>query len=369
VTSVADARLALALEAAQLGTWTWDIASGVTTWDVRLEQLHGLPPGGFGGTFEAWLAEMHPDDRPECLARLERAMADPGPYLLLHRTTWPDGSVHWIECRGRVMVTEDGAPTGTVGVAIDVTEREQRDAVVAEQLVQERNMVETLQHALLPDALPTVPGVSIAARYVAASGPAVVGGDWYAVVPLSGRSLGVAIGDVAGHGLAAVAHMADARFSIRALALTEGAPEQVLARLDDVVRVFDEGTLVTALYGILDPSAGTWTYASAGHSPALLRAPDGSASVVSERTGPPLNCGATYRSVSVPLAAGSMLVLYTDGLIERRGESIDAGLARLTEVCRNGPDTPEALCDHIVRTLLDAGEADDDVAVVVVKLD
>jgi PAS domain S-box-containing protein len=366
---VEDARLALALEAAQLGTWTWDIATGVTAWDVRLEQLHGLAPGGFGGTFEDWLAAMHPDDRPECLARLERAMANPGPYLLLHRTTWPDGSVHWIECRGRVTVADDGAPTGTIGVAIDVTEREQRDANVVEQLERERSVVETLQHALLPDALPTVPGVSIAARYVAASGPAVVGGDWYAVIPLAGRALGVAIGDVAGHGLDAVAHMADARFSIRALALMEGPPESVIARLDDVVRVFDEGTLVTAVYGVLDPSAATWTYASAGHAPAVLRAPDGSTTVVDERTGPPLNCGATYRSVTVPMVAGSMLVLYTDGLIERRNESLDDGLARLTAACRSGPATPEELCDHVVRELLDDGEADDDVAVVVVKLD
>src|SRR4051812_16636448 len=114
--SLAEARLALALEAAALGTWTYDAASANTVWDTRLEQLHGLAPGEFGGTYDDWLAAMHPDDRPECLARVERAFANPGPYLLLHRTTWPDGSVHWIECRGRVTVDENGAPNGTIGV-------------------------------------------------------------------------------------------------------------------------------------------------------------------------------------------------------------------------------------------------------------
>ena len=253
--SEAETRLALALEAAQLGTWTWDMAAGTTVWDTRLEQLHGLEPGGFGGTYEDWLAAVHPADRDECLARVEHALASPGPYLLLHRTTWPDGTVRWIECRGRVTVDGAGAPTGTIGVAIDVTEREDHGAVVAEQLEQEQCIVAALQQALLPSELPTVPGVSVAARYVPASGPAEIGGDWYAVVPLAGRALGLGIGDVAGHGLGAVADMANARFSVRALALTETEPECVLDRLDEVVRVFDDNVLITALYGIVDPDA------------------------------------------------------------------------------------------------------------------
>ena len=106
------------------------MAAGTTVWDERLEELHGMPPGGFGGTFEDWLAALYPDDRPECLTRVERALADPGPYMLLHRTTWPDGSIHYIECRGRVLTDEQGIPTGTTGVATDVTDREQHKAAV-----------------------------------------------------------------------------------------------------------------------------------------------------------------------------------------------------------------------------------------------
>jgi PAS domain S-box-containing protein len=369
VTSVAEARLALALAAAELGTWTWDMTSGITTWDVRLEQLHGLPPGGFGGTYEDWVDALHPSDRAECLARLERAMADPGPYLLLHRTRWPDGSIHWIECRGRVTVDADGTPTGTIGVAIDVTDREELGAAVAEQLEEERSIVATLQQALLPVELPTVPGVSVAARYVPATGSADVGGDWYAVIPLGGRALGLAIGDVAGHGLAAVADMADARFSVRALALTQPRPDRVLAQLDEVIRVFDDSTLVTALYGVLDPGDRTWSYATAGHSPAVLRSNDGSTVLLDERAGPPLGCGGSYRLIETQLSPGASLVLYTDGLVERRGELIDEGLARLEAACRTGPSEPEALCDHILAELLGAGGSDDDVALLVVALD
>ncbi len=367
--SEAETRLALALEAAQLGTWTWDMAAGTTVWDTRLEQLHGLEPGGFGGTYEDWLAAVHPADRDECLARVEHALASPGPYLLLHRTTWPDGTVRWIECRGRVTVDGAGAPTGTIGVAIDVTEREDHGAVVAEQLEQEQCIVAALQQALLPSELPTVPGVSVAARYVPASGPAEIGGDWYAVVPLAGRALGLGIGDVAGHGLGAVADMANARFSVRALALTETEPECVLDRLDEVVRVFDDNVLITALYGIVDPDARTWTYAAAGHVPAVLRGPDGDATRLDARNGPPLNCGASYRSHRVALEPGSRIVLYTDGLVERRDEGIDDGLARLRAACAGGPAEPDALCDHLLHELLGRRGSDDDVALLVVALD
>src|SRR3954451_20485240 len=164
VTSVAEQRLALALEAAELGTWTWDMASATTTWDARLEALHGLPPGGFGGTFDDWVAALHPDDRAECIRRVERALANPSAYVLLHRCTWPDGSIHWIECRGRVTVDADSAPTGTIGLANDFTARQQQAAAIVGELEDERHLVETRQRAILPTALPSVPGVALATR-------------------------------------------------------------------------------------------------------------------------------------------------------------------------------------------------------------
>src|SRR3954454_2931327 len=141
--SVAEQRLALAIDAARLGCWTWDMESGTTRWAERLEEMHGLPPGGFGGTFEDWVAALHAEDRLQCIERVEAALANPGPYILHHRTTWPDGSLHYIECRGTVLVDENGQPTGTTGVAIDVTAREEREAAVTDALAKQRDLVQT----------------------------------------------------------------------------------------------------------------------------------------------------------------------------------------------------------------------------------
>ena len=368
VTSVVQQRLALALEAARLGTWTWDIAAGTSEWDNRLEELHGLPPGGFGGTFEDWVAALHPDDRADCLAAVERALADPRPYALLHRTIWDDGSVHYIECRGTVLVDDDGNPTGTTGVATDVTERERQKAAVNEALAQQSETVLVLQRALLPASPPTVPNTEVAARYIAAQKTPAVGGDWYAVLPLSEDRLGLAIGDVAGHGLDAVADMAAVRFGLRAIALNEPAPERVLDRLNQVVHVFESDTMVTALYGALDPNAGTWTYASAGHPPAVVRRPDGTTCWLDERCDPPLGVNREpYRRHDADVEPGSTLVLYTDGLIERRTESISAGLERLEQACREGPAEPEDLCDFLAERMLAGASVDDDIAIVAVR--
>jgi phosphoserine phosphatase RsbU/P len=369
VTSLIDQRLALALEAAQLGTWTWNMAEGTTVWDVRLEELHGMEPGGFGGTFEDWLASLYPDDRAACLARVEKALADPGPYMLLHRTIWPDGSIHHIECRGTVLVDEAGQPTGTTGVAGDVTEREWRNAAVSEALAHQNEVVGILQQALLPAALPHVAGTEIAARYIAAESFPAVGGDWYAVLPLPKSQLGLAIGDVAGHGITAVADMASVRFSLRALALSEPAPELVLERLNHMVRVFESDTMITALYGVFDPASYTWTYATAGHCPAVVRAPDGKAVLLDEPCDPPLGIATAFRRYSTRIEPGSTLVLYTDGLIERRGETITIGLDRLLEACKEGPASPQELCDYLSDVMLRDTTIEDDIAIVVIAID
>ena len=139
------------------------MATGVTTWDERLEEMHGLPPGGFGGEYEDWVASLYPGDRAACIERVEQALAEPGPYVLLHRTIWPDGSVHSVQCRGTVLVDDEGRPTGTTGVAIDVTMRQQ--------------LVQIFQWALLPTSLPTYARHDAAVRYRAAERRHNVGGD------------------------------------------------------------------------------------------------------------------------------------------------------------------------------------------------
>ena len=253
-----------------------------------------------------------------------------------------------------------------------MTKREQRDAAIAREREQQHDIVDGLQQVLLPTVLPRVPGVSVAARYRAAAGPMVVGGDWYAVVPLPGGRVGLAIGDVAGHGLPAVADMADARFSLRALALGEPAPERVLARLNEVMQLFEDAdTLITALYGVLDPKARTWSFANAGHYPPVLRCADGSARLMTGTGELPLGVQTEYTRHDVQLEAGATLILYTDGLIERRSEPVTAGLDRLVTMCATEPSSPvdpEALCDELIAALVGPAGNDDDVAVVVATL-
>ncbi len=128
-----NAQLLLALDAGGLGTWRWDMATGVTVWDERLEALFGLPPGGFDGTFDAYVALLHPDERDTILATVQAALRDRSGYQLEHRVIWPDGTERWLQGRGRVTLDQHGNPTGTVGCTGDITDMKR-----AEQRAQER---------------------------------------------------------------------------------------------------------------------------------------------------------------------------------------------------------------------------------------
>jgi PAS domain S-box-containing protein len=119
-------RLALALDAGGFGTWHWDQASGLVEWDATLEQLFGLEPGAFDGTFDSYLALLHPDDRDATLATVQEAIRTKGAYVVEHRVVWPDGTVRWLQGKGRVMLDASGIVTGTIGCSADVTEQMHR---------------------------------------------------------------------------------------------------------------------------------------------------------------------------------------------------------------------------------------------------
>src|SRR6476646_7571836 len=121
--AASEQRLRLAHEAAQLGSWHWDMATGITVWDEQLEAIYGMPPGGFDGTFEAWEATLHPDDHDQAMAVVEEAVAARSSYVLRNRMFWPDGTMRWIEAHGKVTTDEQGNPTGTIGCVRDITDR------------------------------------------------------------------------------------------------------------------------------------------------------------------------------------------------------------------------------------------------------
>jgi serine phosphatase RsbU (regulator of sigma subunit) len=248
-----------------------------------------------------------------------------------------------------------------------VRESRERSTLLASAAAN-RAAVESLQRALLPTRLPLVNGIEISARYLATSGIAM-GGDWYAVIPLGDDRVGLACGDVAGHGIEATASMAEIRFALRALAADGSPPNNVLRRVNELVHQFDPDTLVTAVYGILDSGLRTWTFAAAGHLPGIIRGRGGDVEFMPRASGPPLGVvpHARYEEGKQLLPEGSTVVLYTDGLIERRGESIETGLARLASVLRRCDGEPGALSDRLIAKLLD-GLPEDDVAILAARV-
>ena len=219
-----------------------------------------------------------------------------------------------------------------------------------------------LQRSLLPDRLPDLPGATAAARYLPARDE--VGGDWYDVLTLPGGRIGLAIGDVAGHGVRAAALMGQMRAALRAYALENHSPAVVLELLDRMLRSTRERAMATVIYAVIEPETGKVRYASAGHPPPLL-VDDSGARLLDPATGPPVGTilDSAYTEAELEMRPGETLLLYTDGLIEVRGEALDEGLARLLDAA-GGLTAPHALCERILETLRPDADASDDIAVV-----
>jgi sigma-B regulation protein RsbU (phosphoserine phosphatase) len=223
-----------------------------------------------------------------------------------------------------------------------------------------------LQRSLLPTTLPGVPGVDMAARYVPGHDFGI-GGDWYDVFALPSGWLGVVIGDVSGHGLGSAVVMGRVRSALRAYALVCDDPASALTLLDRKVHHFEAGNLTTALYGMISPDRSTIHLSLAGHLPPILAAPGRPAVVPEIPVGPPLGIGrpATTRTTTVvEFPPGAVLVCYTDGLVEHRGEIIDVGLERLTAAVRS--DDAETVCSTIMATI-GTEQPTDDIALLTVR--
>lgn len=244
---------------------------------------------------------------------------------------------------------------------------------------QQRETALTLQRALLPATPSPLPGVRVAARYVAGSADVEVGGDWWDVHHLGAGRIGLGVGDVSGRGVPAAALMGQVRAGMRAAAHADLSPVEVLMVLDGQVYDIVESDanlpehrlparFATAVYAVLEPSSAALRVASAGHPPLLLRLPDGEVQVVQAPAGPPLGLGVGgYAEVVVPLPAGSLLVGFTDGLVESREMDLDHGIAAAVQVLRASQD--RTTVDEIADRLLALADGSDDTALVVVRLD
>jgi PAS domain S-box-containing protein len=234
----------------------------------------------------------------------------------------------------------------------------------------EHQIAATLQRSLLPERLPNLPGLKVAARYEPAAAEAEVGGDWYDVIPIPGGGAGLVMGDVAGKGLAAASMVGRLRSALRAYALEGHDPAMVVQQLNRLVWTeAAESQMVTLLYVIVDPTDGVARWVNAGHPPPLLLGGNGRPQFLEGGTSVPLGVMPfpSYEEMSADMAPGSTLVLYTDGLVEVPGAHIDDGMSRLAEQVREAPEEPQALCDYLLDKLIPERGAPDDVALLTLR--
>jgi anti-anti-sigma factor len=282
-------------------------------------------------------------------------------------------------------LADDGRALGAIGLVFDFPHPftpDDRDYLLAltrlcgqalgraRQYQAEHDLAVTLQHALLPESLPRADGLELAVRYLpAADGTA--GGDFYDAVELPGGRLGIAVGDIVGHGPEAAAAMGQLRSALRAYALEGRPPARVLQLLSRYADGVTGARGATVAYAILDPGAREVRYTCAGHPPPLLVSADGETRFLEGARGVPLDraLGHAYEDAVAGVPEGATLILYSDGAVERRHEPLDVGLERLrASACGAAQLAPEAMCDVLLEALFDGGhERQDDVALLAAR--
>ncbi|WP_406836095.1 SpoIIE family protein phosphatase [Streptomyces sp. AHU1] len=246
----------------------------------------------------------------------------------------------------------------------------------ARRFSRERQTALALQRSLLPRSLPRTAALEAASRYLPAA-RAGVGGDWFDVIPLSGMRVAMVVGDVIGNGVQASATMGRLRTAVRTLADIDLAPDELLTHLDDlVVRLSTEagaeGTAAevgaTCVYAVYDPVSRRCTLAGAGHPPPVVLPPDGPPRRIDMPSGPALGVGGLpFESVELDLPEGTVLALYTDGLLESRERDVDTGLRLFCRALEESSQHLEGAVHAILRALLPAGGAPDDVALLLAR--
>ncbi|OEJ98411.1 SpoIIE family protein phosphatase [Streptomyces thermolilacinus] len=242
----------------------------------------------------------------------------------------------------------------------------------ARRYTQQRTAALSLQRSLLPADVPDHPAVEVAHRYLPAGGATEVGGDWFDVIPLSGSRVALVVGDVVGHGVPAAATMGRLRTAVHTLAGLDLEPDEVLSQLDDLVgRIAGEQQATgpvtgeqivgaSCLYAVYDPISRRCSLARAGHPPPVVVRPDGRPVLAELPEGPPLGLGGLpFESTEFELPEGSLVALYTDGLVESGRHDVDEGLGLLYEVLSGQERDLDALCAEVTRRVMPEHPTDD----------
>lgn len=377
------ARLANLLQHAQrlgrIGGFEEDLLTGRVWWNSQLHDMYGLPTTAAPVSLEQLPGHAHPDDAQAVGRFLRTVLHHRKPASAAFRLQRPDGIVRHVRVVAEPVLDGEQRLVTIRGAYQDISAQHWTEVALtatrdqlahSEQQTAERNRIaRQLQHAIMPPAhAPTsAPGLDVAVRYRPAEDEHLVGGDWYDTVLLpTGRVL-LSVGDVAGHGIDAATGMVALRNALRGLAATGADPGQILAWLNIVAHHLTEDVTATAVCGLYDPGTRELTWARAGHLPPLLIR-DGDAHPLPLARGMLLGAigDAAYEEQRVRLEPEDVLLMYTDGLIERRDRSLEDSLEQLVATATR----PAATLDHRLDHLLthSSSDTDDDTCVIGIRL-
>ncbi len=302
----------------------------------------------------------------------DRAVMEEGVERRLEETVVIDGEQRLYSSVKAPLRDEHGGVVGMVGIARDVTDQMAALAVLERVYQVEHDLAGTIQATMRGNAVAPDDRVEVAAWYRPSTEELMVGGDWFDVIDLDDGRIGLAAGDIVGHDVASATAMGQLRSALVGIAHTGVTPAQALQSLERFAAAYPGAHSATCLYATIDPWCETIRWASAGQVPLLLAAPDGRTTFLEVPQGPPLVAGAVGRlraEGEAALSPGTVIVAYTDGIVERRSESLDVGLERLSEAVGTRARLPAAtICDEVVRALVGDEVLDDDAGLVVIKL-
>ncbi|MDX6300299.1 MAG: hypothetical protein QOF53_1513 [Nocardioidaceae bacterium] len=360
---------------ARVGSWEIDLASGSVEASEEFLRIVGRSADEVAAVPYPDLVRqlVHPDDQTMVLGALQ------GPEAAeIHfeaRLVRPGGQTVLASVYGELLTDELGRPQTVRGSVQDITERRAAEealalaAANAEAASREHAIADQLQRSLLPQTAFDLEHLEVATYYRAGVEGTQVGGDWYDVIELGGGRTALVVGDVMGRGVRAAAVMGQLRAAVRAYARLDLPPADLLESLDGLVRDIGEDQIVTCIYAVFDPGDQRLRFANAGHLPPIIATPGGDCRLVGGDENPPLGIGAVnVRQHEVPLTSNSRVVLYTDGLVERRGEDLELGVESLARHVAELTGPVEGVPEELVAAMLPDGP-DDDVAVLVARVD
>jgi serine phosphatase RsbU (regulator of sigma subunit)/PAS domain-containing protein len=367
-----QASLAEAQRIANIGSWSWDARTRDVQWSDHFYEIVGVDRA-VQPTSARFLELLDADGAAAMQDALRHAALDGTTFELEARITRPDGDVRDLVITGEAGIDADGRVAITRGTIQDVTDRRFVELALRtseERLRQEHASVQILQAAILPNELPDIPGATVKARYLAASEDVGIGGDFYDTFILGDGRVLLSVGDVAGKGIQAAEAVGQLRNRLRMAAVIDPDPEVIVRRLNALVGLGFSAPFATAVIGFYTPADGTFEWVSAGHRPVLHQRAGGGVDLVGDApTHPPVGVSdARLRAPNrVTVEPGDTLLLFSDGLVERRGEDLDIGLGRLADSVRVAPDDLDGLIETILEVNLGAETRRDDVCLLLLR--